>query len=422
MAATLGLAIGTLATETSGSILLPAEKSNVVGIKPTLGLTSRDMVIPISRRQDTLGPHAKSVKDAAYLLSVMAGSDRHDNWTSAQPFAKPPKYELSCDFMALSQAKVGVPRNGIVPFVSTSTEPIMDAFEGALTLMKQAGAEIYDHANFASFEQPAFTRNSTIVLDTDFASGLKEYLSNLVHNPNQLRDLRDVLDFTRASPSEAWPDRDVSLQNLGCLSNAENFQVSVWERILDRNITSTSHESRAAYQANIRMAEDDGVVGVLDKYGLDALVMPTFTSFHLPAIAGLPVVTVPLGFFPSHTPVIWNAKKTMISIAPGIPFGISFVGRKWSEEKLIALAYAFEQRTQVRRQRRPFIAPKYDLSDHVAMPNPTKVEIPAAPSPEEVMQDQHLKPSMSSKLFRSFRGGRLGLMLGSTPKAARAEL
>ena len=231
-----------------------------------------------------------------------------------------------------------------------------------------------------------------------------------------------MLDFTRTSPSEAWPNRDVSLQNLESLPFAENFQSSVWERILDRNITSASHESRAAYQANIRMAEDDGIVGVLDKYGLDALVMPTFTSFHLPAIAGLPVVTVPLGFFPSYTPVIWNAKKTMINIAPGIPFGISFVGRKWSEEKLIALAYAFEQRTQVRRQRRPLIAPKYDLSNHVAMPNPTKVEIPAAPSPEEVMQDQQAEPSMSSKLLRSFRGGRLGMVFGMAPKPMRAEL
>ena len=111
------------------------------------------------------------------------------------------------------------------------------------------------------------------------------------------------------------------------------------------------------------MADDLGVTGTLDKYNLDALVMPTFTSFHLPAIAGLPVVTVPLGFFPSDTPLVWNLKKTAIVVGPQIPFGISFVGRRWSEKTLIGLAYAFEQRTLARQKIGPYISPTFELGD-----------------------------------------------------------
>lgn len=136
--------------------------------------------------------------------------------------------------------------------------------------------------------------------------------------------------------------------------------------MLGLNITNESPESYSAYKANLNMADELGVTGTLDKYNLDALVMPTFASFHLPAIAGLPLITVPLGFFPSDTPLVWNPKKTGINVAPQIPFGIAFVGRRWSEEKLIALAYAFEQRTLARQKMGPYIAPSFELGDHAA--------------------------------------------------------
>ena len=91
--------------------------------------------------------------------------------------------------------------------------------------------------------------------------------------------------------------------------------------------------------------------------------MPTFTSFHLPAIAGLPVITVPLGSFPAGTPIVMNPKGNMISVAPNVPFGISFIGRAWCEELLISVAYAFEQMTKVRERIQPLIAPRFELSD-----------------------------------------------------------
>lgn len=307
------------------------------------------MVIPISIRQDTIGPMAKTVKDAAYLLSALAGVDKLDNWTSAQPFSSPPDYVKACDHNGLKGARVGVPRNGIDYFLDDKTQPIMDAFEQALRIMSRAGARVIDEADFPAFDYPAFSRNASIVLDTDFVAGLADYFSHLVSNPHNIHSLQDVAKYTKLDPREQYPNRDTY----------------VWDRELARNITNESYESWAAYQANLRMGKELGIQGALDKHRLDALVMPTFAAFQLAAIAGLPVVTVPLGFYPRDTPLTMNAKGTMVSTAPNIPFGISFVGRAWSEEKLISLAYAFEQRTMVRRRVKPYLTSTVELKDIV---------------------------------------------------------
>ncbi|KAL8968447.1 MAG: hypothetical protein Q9197_004878 [Variospora fuerteventurae] len=349
VAVSIGLAVGSIGTETSGSIVNPAEKSNVVGIKPTLGLTSRDMVIPISLRQDTVGPIGRTVKDAAYMLSAIAGKDSFDNWTSTQPYETTPDYVKSCNHLGLKGARVGIPRNGIDFHLDDSTKPVMDAFETAIQTVRHAGARVIEEANFSSYDAPSFARNSSIVLDTDFVAGLSNYLSQLATNPNDIHALSDIARFTRFHGQENYPDRDTY----------------VWDRQLGRNITHESSESWTAYQANLFMGGEQGVVGALDRHKLDALIMPTFAAFHLPAIAGLPIVSVPLGFYPAQTALRMNLKKTLVSVAPNIPFGIAFVGRKWSEEKLISLAYAFEQRTMIRRQMRPYIRPTFELSDQL---------------------------------------------------------
>lgn len=209
VAASLGLALGALATETSGSIVLPAEKSNVVGIKPTLGLTSRSMVIPISMRQDSVGPVAQSVKDAAILLSAITGKDVDDNWTSVQPFDKAPDYAKACNLSGFEGARLGVPRNGIDYFLNSSTKPIMAAFDAALELMRNSGASVVDKADFALFDVPAFSRNSDIVMGTDFVAGLSAYLGTLKTNPNHVKSLADIHKLTQDDPREEYPDRDV---------------------------------------------------------------------------------------------------------------------------------------------------------------------------------------------------------------------
>ena len=170
------------------------------------------MVIPISLRQDTVGPMARTVKDAAYMLSAISGKDKNDNWTSILPFEQTPDYVKACNHSALKGARLGVPRNGISPFLNDQNAPIMAAFEKALGIFTAAGARVWDDANFASFNMNAFHRNSSIVLDTDFAAGLINYFSMLKENPYELRDLHDLASFTRNDPREAYPDRDVSKQ------------------------------------------------------------------------------------------------------------------------------------------------------------------------------------------------------------------
>lgn len=399
VAVSVGLALGSVATETSGSIVNPAERNNVVGIKPTLGLTSRSMVIPISLRQDSVGPIAQTVKDAAYLLTAMAGKDKFDNWTFAQPFEEPPDYVKACKPSALEGARVGVPRNGINYFLNNTTAPIMSAFEGALQLIGNAGATITDPADFPSFDFPAFSRNASIVLGTDFVAGLSDYLSTLESNPNSVHNLHDITHFTKNDPREEYPDRDTY----------------VWDRELARNITNTSRESFEAYQANLRMAEEQGVLGALDKYNLDALIMPTFASFHLPAIAGLPVITVPLGFYPAETPVMMNAKGTMVMIGPGVPFGIAFLGRRWSEELLVGLAYAFEQRMGARKAGKPLISPSFELEDLRPVETRMTHTVPESSAQEDLMKqsfpEQKIRnPTNGYSMMRQWTLSALGFL------------
>ena len=211
VAMSVGLGAGSIASETSGSIVNPAERNNLVGIKPTLGLTSRNMVIPISIRQDSIGPIAQTVKDAAYMLSAISGRDVFDNWTSAQPFDEVPDYTKACKYQAFRGARLGVPRNGIDYFVNDKTAPIVAAFEEALHIIENAGAQVQDPANFADFDESAFRDNSSIVLDVDFSFGLADYLSNLASNPNDLHNVEDLIQYTKSHPYEGFPGRDVSI-------------------------------------------------------------------------------------------------------------------------------------------------------------------------------------------------------------------
>jgi len=344
VAVSVGLAPLALGTETSGSIVNPAERNGLVGIKPTLGLTSRDMVIPVSVRQDSVGPMARTVRDAAVLLDAIAGPDPRDNYTLAQP-SPLPSYAAACDPLGLRGARIGVPRNAIDYYLDDTTAPIMAAFSSALALLTASGATVVDRADFPAFDPPAFNRNASIVLDSDIVAGLALYFSELAANPHDIHSLADVAAFTRADPREEFPDRDTY----------------VWDRELNRTITPGSPESVAAYAANERSATVLGIDATLDFFGLDALAMPTFAAFQLPAVAGLPLITVPLGFYPEGTPVVRNARGSMVAVAPGVPFGVSFVGRRWSEPMLIRLAAGFEAVSGVGPSRRPMILPRTEL-------------------------------------------------------------
>ncbi|KAI9682136.1 MAG: GPI transamidase component [Caeruleum heppii] len=322
VAASVGLALAALGTETSGSIVSPGEVNNLVGIKPTVGLTSRALVIPISQRQDTVGPMARSVKDAAYILSAIAGKDPNDNYTSAIPFEHIPDYVAACNASGLRGARIGVPRNAILE--DRATGPILAAFEAALAVVAEAEATIVDNANYSAYSQFLDEQSSTLVLLADFVSDLPElYLSKLVKNPQRVVDLASVSDFTKRDIREQFPERNVG----------------IWDAALGLGFNNTSPEFWAAYQALLEFGGPGGILGALERDQLDALVLPTALAYSLPAIVGYPLITVPLGFYPPDTEVIQNQpRRDLVTVGPNIPFGISFIGRPFTESKLISYA------------------------------------------------------------------------------------
>ena len=318
----LGLALAALGTETSGSILSPSEVSNLVGIKPTVGLTSRALVIPISQRQDTVGPMARTVKDAAYLLQAIAGKDPDDNYTSAIPFDVLPDYVGACDYSSLRGKRFGIPRNII--YDEPGDEPVLAAFEAAIQTIKRAGGIIIDDTNITAYALDQYFNGnaSLIVLEADFVSDLPgEYLSKLTYNPENVRDLVDVSNFTHTFAQEDYPDRDTA----------------VWDESLALGYGNLDPRFWAEYQINLRTAGPEGILGLLANYSLDALVIPTDFSPGLPALVGYvnsislfidlsslqksrtPVVTVPMGFYPPNTTVQRNQRGTLVEVGPNVP-------------------------------------------------------------------------------------------------------
>lgn len=330
--------------------------NNIVGIKPSVGLTSRSLVIPISEHQDTVGPMARTVKDAAYILQAIAGPDQYDNYTSAIPWAMnttnatKPDYVSACRLNALEGKRIGVPRNAIgIP--STSSSPLYAAFEAALDVLRSAGATIVEGTNYTAWDQYIQSNAENVILSGDFAPNLASYLEQLSYNPNKVNTLEEVRQFTRTFPAEDYPDRDTA-----------EFDTSIAQ---SQNFSNTDAEFWAAYQEDLYLGGEGGLLGALSRHNLDAVVVPTLWASGISAIIGGPVVTVPLGAYPSNTTVITNSRGDLNATAPNIPFGISFAGALWSEESLIGFAYAFEQRTMVRKTVKPYIKPSIEIENVV---------------------------------------------------------
>jgi amidase len=348
VASTLGLALACLGTETDGSIISPSNYGNIVGIKPTVGLTSRYLVVPISEHQDTVGPMARSVKDAAYILSAIAGPDPKDNYTSAIPFKEVPDYVAACNPNALSGKRIGVPRDLIPSW--PGYEPVISAFNAALDTLRAANATIIDPVPIPGWAAYSSAPYALTILQADFVSNLPAYLSHLTRNPHNITSLGDLLAFTHTHAAlESYPEVDTALwEDALALGHGNADSPLFWSN----------------YTAARRLAGPQGLTGALANHSLDALVMPTEWASSLPAVLGSPVVTVPLGKFPDDQPVVVNSRG-MVQLAPGVPFGISFLGESWSEELLIGLAYAFEQLTKVRETVRPYVVPRTELKDVV---------------------------------------------------------
>ena len=348
VASSLGLAFACLGTETSGSLLSPGDVNNLAVIKPTVGLTSRYLVIPISEHQDTIGPMARSVKDAAYLLQAIAGTDSNDNYTSAIPWAggncTAPDYVAACDYNAFAGARIGVAWNVID--IWGADAPVLDAFYEAISQIEAAGATIVD-ANFTAFEQFQTDNNETLVLNADFLVDVANYFAELSFNPYNIHNLQQEENFTHAFKLEEWPERDTL----------------VWDSALQQGWNNTDPRFWAAYQANLYYGGPGGILGALERTNTSAVLLPTQLSPTIPALVGSPVITVPMGFYPANWTVTHSSFGGLVESGPNIPFGLSFMGAKFSEADLIGFAYAYEQRTMHRNQKQPYLVPNIEISD-----------------------------------------------------------
>ena len=372
VATALGLSFATLGSETDGSLILPGQASNVVAIKPTVGLTSRSFLIPVSPRQDTIGPIARTVKDAATILQTIAGRDSEDNYTFAQP-PQVPDFVSACNLSALSGARIGVPRNIILSDQGAD----LTSFNAAIKTLSAAGATIVDNINITDYALSSlFSNTAAQVLNTDFVSEIySSYLSKLISNPHNIKSVVDLRNFTHVFPQEDY-------------HNFPQMDTSHWDVGLALGYNNTSPEFWANYQTNLEVGGRQSILGLLSNYSLDALIAPTSSAYALPALVGTPVVNVPLGFDdndvplydlngttttatvppPTTAPAIMGSRNaTTLSTSNNNPIGISFMGVKWSEEKLIGYAYAFEQRTKAREKSPlPYVLPKTQLVDVMA--------------------------------------------------------
>jgi len=292
-------------------IVVPCSVGNLVGIKPTVGLTSRSLVIPLSEHQDSVGPIARTVTDAAQILSIIAGKDTFDNYTLAQPFEQPPDYTQALNLSAFQNARIGIPRNGMERVENAVRQPALDTFEAAIRLIQEAGATVVDNTNFSAWDEYFMDNkkqmgSKNVVLGADFVSGLSKYLSQLTFNPHNITSLAEEITFTRNFPAEDYPARDTS----------------TWDSALDLGFNNSDYRFWESYQHRLHFGGEGGVTGALEKYNLDALVMPTDFSSGLPAVAGLPIITVPLGFYPADYPV-YKTTDGLVIVGPNIPLVIS---------------------------------------------------------------------------------------------------
>jgi amidase len=320
-ATSANLCVVAVGTETDGSIVCPSSANGIVGIKPTLGLISRAGIIPIAHSQDTAGPMARTVRDAAILLGALAGSDPRDTATATADSKMQKDYTQFLDPNGLRGARIGVARKYF------GFNDAVDALVNSLIAeMKSAGAEIVDPADLESHGK--FDDTELLVLLYELKADLTDYLA--ARSNAEVHSLADVIAFN-----------DKNKQKEMTYFGQDLFLKSQEKGPL------TEKEYVAALGANQKLSREQGIDGVMDKFHLDALVAPTGApawltdlangdhavggSSNAAAVAGYPNINVPAGF------------------VFGLPVGISFFGRAWSEPTLLKIAYGFEQLVKARK-------------------------------------------------------------------------
>ena len=311
-----------IGTETDGSIVCPSSSNGLAGIKPTVGLVSRGGIIPISHSQDGAGPMCRTVRDAAILLGALTGVDPDDAATAVSAGKSQTDYAQYCDPSGLKGARIGVARKYFG--FNDAVDALM---EQALGVMKAQGATLVDPADIATLGK--FDESELLVFMYELKADLNAYLARL--GPGApVRTLQDIIDFNDRNRQKEMlyfgQDLFLKAQAKGPLTDKEYVD---------------------ALAKNHQLARTEGIDALMDKYKLDAVVAPTGGpawltdlingdhsaggSSNAAAVAGYPNINVTAGFI------------------SGLPVGISFFGRPWSEPALIKLAYSFEQATKARQ-------------------------------------------------------------------------
>jgi amidase len=322
-AVSANMCAGAIGTETDGSIVCPSSACGIVGIKPTLGLVSRSGIIPIAHSQDTAGPMARTVRDAAIILNALSGIDTRDATTTANRSRGQIDYTRFLDPNGLRGARIGVARAKLFGYSDVTDKLVSDAIDA----MKANGAVIVDPANIETAGK--FDDSELDVLLYELKADLNAYLAGL--GPKApVRTLQNIIDFNENHRAQEMPwfgqELFIQAQAKGPL---------------------TDKKYRDALAKDQRMSRTDGIDATMKKYKLDAIVAPTGgpawvtdlvngdhfsgASSTPAAVAGYPNINVPAGY--SHN----------------LPVGISFFGRAYSEPTLIKIAYAYEQATKHRR-------------------------------------------------------------------------
>jgi amidase len=316
------LCAAAIGTETDGSIVCPSSSNGIAGIKPTVGLVSRAGIIPISHSQDGAGPMCRTVRDAAIILGALTGVDPRDSATANSPGKFSTDYLQFCDPAGLKGARIGVARKYFG--FNDAVDALM---EQSLDVMKRQGATVIDPADIETLGK--FDQSEMLVFMYELKADLNSYLATLGSNA-PVKTLKDILDFNERNRQKEMPyfGQDLFLK-------AEAKGPLTEKAYLD------------ALENNHQLARTEGIDATINKFHLDAIVAPTGGpawltdlvngdhvaggSSNAAAVAGYPNINVTAGFI------------------SGLPVGISFFGRAWSEPILIRLAYSFEQATKARQ-------------------------------------------------------------------------
>lgn len=300
-------AAAAIGTETSGSILNPSLKNSLVGIKPTVGLVSRSGVIPISHSQDTPGPMARTVRDAAHLLSTIAGYDENDPVTGTTPYPEGHDFAAELKEISLEGFRIGIAGE---PFTERMSKHKLTLMKEALGILQELGAELVEGIEIPSAKEIMGFE----ILTYEFKPNLNAYLGKTASS-NSIRSLADLISYNNEH-AENMLKYDQKLlvaseETSGSLLEAEYLNILERDQYLTR---------------------EQGIDYVLKENQLDAIMFGGDRGSGIAAKAGYPTVIVPAGYIPN-----------------GEPFGISFSGTAYSEQVLLKIAYAYEQATKHRK-------------------------------------------------------------------------